>query len=721
MKKTTLTALCCLLLLLATRAQQTIPAYLDDALPLEQRVEDALARLTIDEKVAMVHAQSKFSAPGVPRLGIPELWMSDGPHGVRAEIAWNSWAQAGWTNDSCTAFPALTCLAATFNPSLALEYGDALGQEARYRRKDVILGPGLNIYRVPLNGRNFEYMGEDPHLASVMVVPYVQGVQRNGVAACLKHFALNNQETRRSDIDVQADDRALREIYLPAFHAGVREGGAWAVMGSYNKFRGQHCTHHHLLVNDILKGEWGFDGILVSDWGSTHDTRQAALDGLDVEMGTSAPYADYHLARPYLQMLLDGQLPVTSLDDKVRRILRLHLRTTMNRNRPWGALATAEHADVARRVAEQGIVLLKNDGILPLAPGIKIAVIGENATRSLTTGGGSSELKVKRETSPLEALRALYGPANVTHSAGYASGRPAYERENPSPLPADSLRAAAVALARDADAVLFFGGLNKNHRQDSEGADRLSYNLPFGQDTLIAALLAANRRTVIIIVSGNAVAMPWLPRARGVIQSWYLGSEAGGAIAGVISGNVNPSGKLPFSIPARLEDNGAISFGAESYPGRDGRQQYLEGILVGYRWHDTRGIPALFPFGHGLSYTTFRYGKATTDKREYACGDTIRLSLPLANTGRVAGAETVQVYVSQRAPSLPRPVKELKGFCKITLLPGERSTATIAIPVNSLAFFDDRSSAWLVEPDDFTLHCASSSTDVRGSVTIRVR
>lgn len=717
-----------------TQAQiKSVPVYLDENKPIEARVNDALAKMTLKEKIAMIHAQSKFSTPGCPRLGIPEIWMSDGPHGVRMEIDWDTWSHAGWTNDSCTAFPALTCLAATFNPELSLEYGNALGEEARFRKKDIILGPGVNIYRTPMNGRNFEYLGEDPYLASKMVVPFIQGVQQNGVAACMKHFALNNQELWRGHIDVEVSDRALYEIYLPAFKAGVQEGKVWAVMGSYNKFRGQYCSHNERLVNKILKGEWGFDGVLVTDWGSAHDTKEAALNGLDIEMGSwtngltwgeSFAYDNYFMAQPYLEMIRKGELPESSLDEKVKRVLRLNFRTNMNRNRPYGSFATQEHADVARKVAEQGIVLMKNEkNFFPIGQNRykKIVVIGENATRSLTVGGGSSELKVKQEISPLEGLKAKYGENNVAYTMGYGSGPTVYDNFVPSPYNADSLKREALALAKGADVILFFGGLNKNFQQDCEGADRITYDLPFGQNELIDDLLKVNKNLGIILVSGNAVSMPWLDRVPALMQSWYLGSDAGSATANVIAGDINPSGKLPYSIPKKLEDNGAISFGTISYPGDSIKQIYKEDILVGYRWHDTKKIPALFPFGYGLSYTTFEYGKANTDKKEYGKDETIKVSVTVTNKGKVDGAESVQVYSSQSKPSLERPDKELKAFKKIFLKAGETKTVELDIPVKDLAFFDDKSHNWVVESDQFTLHCAASSADVKSSVAVKIK
>ena len=720
------------LLLLSSRLLAQLPVYADVTKPIDARVEDALSQMTLEEKVAVCHAQSKFSTSGVPRLGIPEIWMSDGPHGVREEIGWDSWSSAGWSNDRSTAFPALTCLAASFNPSLAGEYGLAIGEEARFRKKDILLGPGVNIYRTPLNGRNFEYMGEDPFLSATMVVPYVQGVQKNGVAACVKHFALNNQEEQRGEINVELSDRALYEIYLPAFKAAVQKGGAWSIMGSYNQLRGQHCCHNDLLLNQILKKDWGFDGVVVSDWGGAHDTKQAALYGLDIEMGSytngltsgaTFGYDDYYLAKPFLEGLKNGTYPMSVLDDKVRRILRLNMRTNMAPNRPFGRYGCESHSATARKIASEGIVLLKNAGnLLPIVPGSvkKIAVIGENASRKLTLGGGSSELKVKYEVSALSGLTNIYGKDAISYSLGYASGPSSYDRQNPSKLNADSLLNAAVETARTADVVVFVGGLNKNHFQDCEGADRKAYELPFGQDKLLNALLAVNKKVVVVLLSGNAVAMPWIDQVPALVQGWYLGSEAGNALADVLSGAVNPSGKLPFSFPKKLADNAAQFFGTVSYPGENGTQKYLEDILVGYRWFDTKKIAPQFAFGFGLSYTTFAYGKPASDQKTYGIDAPIKVTLTVKNTGLKDGAEAVQLYASQVKPSVLRPVKELKAFQKVFLKAGETKNVELVLNAKDLAFYDEVLKGWKLETGKYILSTAASSADVKGTVAIEI-
>lgn len=712
---------------------------MDDAQPIEARVKDALSRMTLEEKVALCHAQSKFSSAGVPRLGIPELWMSDGPHGVRAEINWNDWGYANWTNDSITAFPALTCLAATWNPDMSAKYGKAIGEEARYREKDVLLGPGVNIYRTPMNGRNFEYMGEDPYLASVMCVPYIQELQKNGVAACVKHYALNNQELWRGHIDVNLSDRALYEIYLPAFKAAVEEGGAWSIMGAYNKIRGQHACHNDFALNKILKGDWKFDGCVITDWGGAHDTYEAAVNGLDIEMGSytngltsesAFTYNDYYLANPYLRMLKDGKVPMSTIDDKASRILRLIFRTAMNRQKPYGSVATEEHYAAAREIGNEGIVLLKNAPVVkkgaPLLPidaakYQNILVVGDNAVRLLNQGGGSSELKVKDMVSPLDGLRAAYGD-KVAYAKGYAAGRPMYGRADEIPQNVvDSLRAEAVEMAKKADLVVLVGGLNKNHFQDCEGGDRLEYGLPFGQDELIEALLGVNKNLVLVLLSGNAVEMPWVFRVPAIVQGWYLGSMGGKSLADVLSGAVNPSGKLPFSFPARLTDCGAHAFDELSYPGDSIKQEYKEDILVGYRWHDTKKIPALFPFGHGLSYTTFTYGKPVASAKTMAADGTLTVTVAVKNTGSVAGKEIVQLYVGDDKCSVLRPVKELKHFAKVALAPGEEKNVTFTLTPDDLKFYDEASAAWKYEPGKFKAYVCASSTDVRGVVPFEMK
>ena len=717
------------------------PVYLDDSKPIEERVEDALSRMTVEEKVSMTHAQSKFSSPGVARLGIPEFWMTDGPHGIRPEVLWDEWEQAGWTNDSCVAFPALTCLAATWDPTVSMLYGKSIGEEARYRNKTVLLGPGVNIYRTPLNGRNFEYMGEDPYLAGRMVVPYIQGVQKNGVAACVKHYALNNQEVNRHTTNVIVDDRTLYEIYLPAFKAAVQEGNTWAIMGSYNLYKDQHVCHNQYLLNDILKGEWGFDGVVVSDWGGVHDTDQAITNGLDMEFGswtnglsngTSNAYDNYYLAQPYLERIKSGKVGTKELDDKVRRILRLAFRTTMDRNRPYGTMRSPEHYEAARKIGEAGIVLLQNNNdLLPidLDNTKKIAVIGENAVKMMTVGGGSSSLKVQREISPLDGIRNRVGnKAEVVYARGYVgdasgeyngvvSGQNLKDDRTP-----EELIAEAVRVAGEADYVIFIGGLNKSAHQD---CDRAGLGLPYDQDKVITELAKANKNLIVINISGNAVAMPWVKEVPAILQAWFLGSEAGTAIAAVLTGDVNPSGKLPFTFPAKLEDVPAHQLG--EYPGNEKvgnivNEKYNEGIFVGYRWTDKqKKVKPLFPFGYGLSYTTFEYGKPVADKKTMSADDTITFTVSVKNTGTREGQEVVQLYISDKKSSLPRPVKELKGFDKVKLAPGEEKTVSFTITKDALSFFDDAKHEWVAEPGKFEAVIAASAADIKGVVPFELK
>ncbi len=718
---------------------QGTPKYLDFTAPLEERVEDALGRMTLEEKVKMLHAQSKFSSAGVPRLGIPELWCADGPHGIRGEVFWDNWDNAGWTNDSCTAFPALTCLAATWRPELAREYGRAIGEEARYRGKDVLLAPGVNMLRTPLNGRNFEYLGEDPLLASKMAVPYIEGVQSNNVAACLKHFALNNNELNRNTCDVHVSDRALFEIYLPAFKAGVVDGGAWAVMPSYNLFENRHACENPRLIKEILKGAWDFDGITVSDWGGVHNTDLVIDGGLDLEMGTGTDgltanmnaYDTYHMANPYLERLRDGRASVEELDDHVRRVLRTIFRTSMAPSHWKGRFTCPEHYATARRIGAEGIVLLKNDGVLPIAENVrKVLLVGENAVKMLTIGGGSSSLKAQKEVSPLQGLSdALQGKAEVDWERGYiGAGGVIYnnvksrdfellsERRDSAALVAD-----AVEKARNADLVIFVGGLNKEEHQDCEDRDRLSLNLPYGQDALIEALADANPNIVVVNISGNPVAMPWAGKVAAIVQDWYLGSEAGNSLADVLTGAVNPSGKLPFTIPYRLEDTPTWGDGRR-YPGIQRADSHIsdiyydEDILIGYRWYDTKKIPVQFPFGYGLSYTRFGIGAPTVSRTD----SVYTFTMDVSNIGSLKGAETVQIYVSApKVKGLVREAKKLAGFAKVDLLPGETRSVSIDVPVSVLAYYDEEAASERIVPGKYVFSVGASSAELLHKINVR--
>ena len=710
-----------------------MPLYMDPSADIEARVEDALSLMTLDEKIAAIHAQSTFSLPGVKKLGIPELWTSDGPHGVRPEVPWNDWGNPGWNNDSCVAFPALTCLAATWNKEVAGLYGKALGEEARFREKDVILGPGVNMYRSPLCGRNFEYMGEDPYLAGKLAVPYIKGLQSNGVAACVKHYACNNEERHRHKTDVELSERALREIYLPAFEMAVKEGGAWSMMASYNLFRGTHCCHNGYLINDILKGEWGFDGVVMSDWAGCHDTEEAVLGGLDVEFGTKvgkkmpageSVYDIYYLARPYKEGILSGKFSEEGLDDKVRRVLRLTFKTAMNLDKPFGSMCTPEHLSVARKVAQEGIVLLKNDGdVLPVKKGGKISVVGENAYKKMCIGGGSSMLKPVYEMSPLEGIleKAALENMEVVYSRGYVGDTTTTQdgissfQKLADDRSKEELIAEAVENSRDADYVIYVGGLNKSLYQDCENRDRLEYGLPYDQDELISALAKVNKNMTVVIISGNAVAMPWIDEVPSVLLGWYGGSEAGRAIADVLFGDVNPSGRLPFTFPVKLEDNPA-HYNGKTFPTR-GKNHYDEGIFLGYRWHEKMDIKPLFAFGHGLSYTDFEYGDVRLSSKKIRNGK-ITVKVPVTNVGKVAGSEVVQVYVHDCEASVEMPQKQLKGFDKVYLEPGETKTVSIELGPDAFRFFDEDTMTWKTEPGDFEILVGSASDNIEKTVTL---
>lgn len=737
--------------------------------------------MTLKEKIRLSYAQSKFSSPGVPRLGIPELWMSDGPHGVRPEIQWNNWGWAGWTNDSCTAFPALTALTATWNPQLSALYGQNFSEEALYREKDVMLGPGVNIYRTPLNGRNFEYMGEDPYLSSIMVVPYIQAMQQNGVACCVKHFVLNDQEEYRGHVDVRVSDRAFNEIYLPPFKAAIEKGDAWSVMGSYNQYNDQQCCHNESTINHTLKGELGFKGAVISDWGGTHNTREAALFGLDLEMGsytnglttesTGFTYDDYYLGNAYYAMAEKGEIPMEVVDEKAGRMLTLNFKTAMNHRKPCGSLNSPEHVAAAREIGNESIVLLKNDKqILPLdiTRYRKILVVGENATRPLCPGGGSSELKARDEVSPLRGIQERFGKdAEIIYKEGYVSGICSYGGIDDIPDSEQAkLRQAALDAADDCDLIIYVGGLNKNHFEDCEGGDRRSYNMSYGQDELISSLAKKGKPMVTVIISGNAIAMPWLKEVSTLVQSWYLGSEAGHSLADILSGDVNPSGKTIFTYAQKLEDYPAHRFGLAAYPGMqpkdmpadyryEGNQQpksadllktlmakkkaeplnintdvnphahagngdemqvYAEDIMVGYRYFDTMKQQVNFPFGYGLSYTTFQYSGATITGADGNYTATITVK----NTGKVAGKETVQLYIGDDKASVIRPTKELKGFQKVSLAPGESKEVSFQITEEHLQFFDETQHKWISEPGSFKAYIGSSSSDIKAKLSFKL-
>ncbi|WNC73077.1 glycoside hydrolase family 3 C-terminal domain-containing protein [Thalassotalea psychrophila] len=800
---------------------------------VEQKVESLLAQLTLEEKVSLVHANSKFAIASVERLGIHEMWMSDGPHGVRKEVSRDSWKSAGWTDDQSTYLPPLTTVAASWNPEMAQLHGNVLGAEARHRRKDVILGPGVNLARLPTYGRNFEYFGEDPYLASVMVIPEIKAIQANDVAANLKHYALNTQELNRQKVDAIPGERALREVYLPVFEAGVKEAGVYTIMGAYNSFRGTNANQSKYLVNDILKGEWGFDGVLLTDWDVNINTYDAAMNGLDIEMGTRAEsFDDYKLAKPFLKMLKEGKIPVAVLDDKIRRILRVQLRIgMMDKNRLSGQRNIPEHREAARKIAEEGIVLLKNDGVLPLVKDElqNILVLGPNTDKEHGKGGGSSQVKSLYEISPLEGLKTKLGDdVNITFlrtrsdtgipaiagdyiiRSNPGTGTPAWQVSNwkekarknwkhwswvpdsAYTAPADSsmehvtmkttikplesgvhtLKLSAIgdfrlkvngkkilthssedgkefnyplelsidkeykfelqydgnqnfvlgwdapsslfaskeeyiAAAKAADAVIYFGGLS--HADDRESQDRVDMKLPNGQDTVIANLLAANSDTVVFLNAGSAVEMPWVNNAKAIMWGWYGGMEGGHAYADALFGDVNPSGKMPITLPVALEDTAAIAL--NDYNSKE--SFYKEGVFIGYRWFEQQNIKPIFPFGHGLSYTTFSYDNVELSSANISSGEEVEIKVKVTNTGKVAGSEIVQLYLNDVEASVDRPAKELKGFSKVWLEPGETKTVAMTLKQRDLSFWDVNTNDWLAEAGQFDILIGASHTDIK--------
>jgi beta-glucosidase len=695
----------------------------------EQKIQALISQMTLPEKVSLLHGNSKFYVAGIKRLGIPELATSDGPHGVRAEINRHDWGYAGWTNDSATCFPPGTALAATWNPALAYNRGLVLGEEARFRKKDVLLGPGINIIRSPLCGRNFEYMSEDPLLVSRMAVAYIKALQSKDVAASVKHWLANNQEEHRDSVDVSMSERALREIYLPGFKASVMEGGALTVMAAYNRFRGDWCSENEYLNRQLLRKEFGFKGVLMTDWSAAHTTVKAALTGLDLEMGTDkSDYNQWYFADPLIKAVNEGKVPVSVVDEKVANVLRVMYRTKMfdENNREKGAMNTREHQQAAYNSAAEAAVLLQNNGkLLPLHfDKIKsIAVIGDNATRKHCNGGLSSEIKALYEITPLQALQQKFGATvKINYAQGYEKQSTFREGNNSGQSGAGQVNwkliDEAVAVARESDVVLFFGGLN--HDFDTESSDKQTMDLPYGQEVLIQEIAKANPKTVVVIIAGSPVQLTGIVhRVPAIVWSWFGGMEAGNAVADVLSGKVDPSGKLPFTIPVSLAQSPAHALG--NYPGRNLEVNYEEDILVGYRWFDTKKIQPQFPFGYGLSYTDFSIGHLSTDKISYGKNETIQAKFTIKNTGSLYGAEVMQLYVSDPVCSVLRPEKELKAFQKIFLKPGETTTVVMPVKVSDLAFYDEAKKAWNTEAGEYILQLGNSSRNILQQVKISVK
>ena len=702
---------------------------------MEKRIEKLIRKMTLEEKVGLLHGNSKFYVAGVERLGIPEWSLSDGPHGVRAEINRHDWAYAGWTNDSASYFPTGTAFAAAWNPELAYRRGEVLGEEARWRKKDVLLGPGVNIIRSPLCGRNFEYMSEDPYMNSVLAVAYIKGLQSRDVACSVKHFAVNNQETNRTTVDVECSERALREIYLPAFKAAVQEGGALTVMAAYNKFRGEFCAENNYLVCKILRNEWGFDGVYVTDWGAAHSTIPSMEAGLDLEMGTLIDkYEDWYYANPLIEAVKSGKIPMSLVDEKVGDVLRVMIKTNVldpkKRFGP-GSMNTKEHQQATYDAAAEAIVLLKNqNNLLPLDfSSIKsLAVIGDNATRKHSNGGLSSEIKAVYEVTPLEALRAKWGDkVDIRFAQGYEKLSTFVEGSNngqssgtfsSKTQESDALLKEAVEVARTSDVALLVCGLN--HDYDTESFDRLNMDIPYGQVELIQEVVKANPRTIVVMIAGSPLNMAAVDICSpAIVWAWFNGMEGGNALVDVLSGKVNPSGKMPFTTPVSLDQSPAHALG--NFPGRDLKVNYEEDILVGYRWFDTKGLPVVYTFGYGLSYKTINNYNMNKDKNTYDQADTIQATFTLTNTGDREGAEVAQLYVSDPVCSVMRPVKELKGFKKVFLKPGESRRITLDIPVSSLAFYSEAQSQFVVEPGEFILQLGASASDIKQKISIDVK
>ena len=684
----------------------------------DAKIAAIIKKLTLPEKIAMLHANGIFSSAGVKRLGIPDLMTDDGPLGVREDVK-EGWGSANLTTDSATFFPNGSALAATWNPDLAYRYGHDMGEEAKARKKTIMLAPAFNIARTPLCGRTYEYYSEDPFLNARLAVQSVKGIQSQHVAACVKHYAVNNQEIERGRISIDVDERALREIYLPAFKASITEGNAWTIMSAYNKLRGSYCSENSYLLQHILKGEWGFKGIVISDWGGTHSTVNAANNGLDLEMGSNPPYNTYYFADKLLDSVKAGKVSMKVIDEKVRRILWVMYHTSLSDNQPDGKLNTPEHSKTVYDIASESIVLLKNEKhLLPLnTTEIKsIAVIGDNATRTFHLGGFGAGVKARYEITALAGLQNRLGDKiNIKYAQGYSGQYNPGKQDTTKPDRA--LIDDAVAAAKSSDiAILFIGG---NRDYESESRDRKDLSLPFHEQALVDAVAAANANTIVVVVGGAPYDIGEIKRNNHtIVWSWYNGSENGNALADVLIGKINPSGKLPFTFPTQLKDSPAHYLGA--YPGENLHETYKESILVGYRWFDTKRITPLYCFGYGLSYTDFKYSDFFTNKKTYNTGDVITASLKVKNTGNYDGKETIQLYVSKPESKVGRADKELKAFKKVKIAVGETAIVSLKIPVQDLAYYDVKTSKWVVETGKYKLLAGTSSRDISESGSIEV-
>ncbi len=687
----------------------------------DAKIAALIKELTLEEKIGLLHANGIFSTAGVDRLGIPGLMTDDGPLGVREDVK-EGWGSANLTTDSATFFPNGSALAATWNPELAYRYGHDMGEEARARKKYIMLAPAFNIARTPLCGRTYEYYSEDPFLNSRLAVQSVKGIQSQHIAACVKHFAVNNQEVERNRVSVNVDERALREIYLPAFKASITEGNAWTIMSAYNKFRDVYCSENNYLLNKVLRGEWKFKGMVISDWGGTHSTVNAANNGLDLEMGSRPPYNTYYFADKLLDSVKAGKVSMQVIDDKVRHVLWVMYHTSLSDNPPPGKINTPEHRKTVYDIAAESIVLLKNDAhLLPLkTSSIKtIAVIGDNATRTFHLGGFGAGVKAKYEVTALAGLQDRLGKTVIIkYAQGYSGAfRPSRTNANPETKPDSAMTAQAVSMAKSADvAILFIGG---NREYESEGRDRKDLSLPFSEQALVDAVTAVNQNTIIVVVGGAPYDIGKIKTNNStIIWSWYNGSENGNALADVLIGKINPSGKLPFTFPAELKDSPAHALNA--YPGENLKVDYKEGILVGYRWYDTKKIEPLYCFGYGLSYSDYKISDLQTVKKTFSSNENITVTLNVKNIGKYPGKETVQLYISKTGSKVERAEKELKAFKKIMISPGVTAKVSLTVPVKDLAYYDERTGKWIVEPGEYKVLAGTSSRDIRETVNLKV-
>ncbi len=710
---------------------------------MEQKIEQLLSQLTLEEKLDMIHGAGLFRTEGVERLDIPAFYFSDGPHGVRAEFHNSKWIAAGNDDDYVSYLPCNSALASTWNRELAYASGSVLGEEARGRGKDMILAPGINIKRSPLCGRNFEYLTEDPYLAGEMAVQIIKGIQQHDVSACVKHFAVNSQETDRLMVDTLVDERTLREIYLPAFKKAVQEGGSYSLMGAYNKLNGEHCCENPVLLDEILRKEWGFDGTVVSDWAAVHRTREAAEISLDVEMSVTDDFDNYYLANPLKELIQKGELEESLVDEKVRNILRMMYRLKIlgeeKELRSAGAYNTPEHRQAMLEVARESVILLKNEAKkLPLEQKKikKLAVIGQNAKVLHAYGGGSSEIKALYEINPLMGMKMLLGGnTKVCYAPGYVI--PTKEQESEVNWQQDSvnletiaalqvpvelrdftnteegkhLLKEAVALAGECDEVIFVGGLN--HDYDTEGNDRGSMKLPYGQDKVIEALLQVKPDMTIVIVAGSPVEMPWKEQAKAIVWSYYAGMETGTALAEVLLGKVNPSGKLAETFPYSYEDTPT---GKNGEFGKPGKVEHKEGVFVGYRYYESKDVKASYPFGYGLSYTEFVLEDLTVSAEggsvsKDATGD-INVSLTVRNIGSREGAEVVQLYTGPAEKSDEHPVKELKNFVKVFLEAGKSQKVEMKLTAEDFAHYDIEKKAFVTKPGTYKIMVGTSVKDI---------